>query len=146
VVGVKDGKRLLAGRSSLDVRNVIWCTGYHHSFRDRPTDLWSGRTAAARTRVVKDVPGLYFVGRIFVFDDIGNADGSLAGAEYVVKALEFESASGSDGDCEQGKAQLEKALSLRSRFWRHHYGTRPSGRAACAINRQGAPVPCVSPQ
>ena len=32
VVGVQDGLPLLADDRTLDVKNVIWCTGYHHGF------------------------------------------------------------------------------------------------------------------
>jgi putative flavoprotein involved in K+ transport len=32
VVGARDGLPLLADGRMLDVRNVVWCTGYRHGF------------------------------------------------------------------------------------------------------------------
>ena len=32
VVGVRNGLPLLADDRTLDVKNVIWCTGYQHGF------------------------------------------------------------------------------------------------------------------
>lgn len=90
MVGVRDGKPLVAGNRSLDVRNVIWCTGYHHTFPwiDLPIFGSDGRPRHERG-VVKDVPGLYFIGLHFLYSmTSGTLMGVSRDAEYVVKALE----------------------------------------------------------
>lgn len=68
VVGVKDGRPLLADGRMLDVRNVIWCTGYEHGFPwiDLPLSDDHGLPLHERG-IVADVPGLYFVGLHFLY-------------------------------------------------------------------------------
>jgi putative flavoprotein involved in K+ transport len=66
--GAKDGLPRLADGRTLDVQNVIWCTGYEHSFPwiDLPIVGAEGEPAH-RAGVVPDVPGLYFVGLHFLY-------------------------------------------------------------------------------
>jgi putative flavoprotein involved in K+ transport len=68
VAGVVDGKPLLEDGRVLDVNNVIWCTGYHHSFPwiDLPIFGKDGEPAHD-AGVVKEIPGLYFVGLHFLY-------------------------------------------------------------------------------
>lgn len=68
VVGVKDGKPLLADHRTLDVANVIWCTGYDPGFSwiDLPLFDEKGRVMHERG-VVHRVPGMYFVGLHFLY-------------------------------------------------------------------------------
>jgi putative flavoprotein involved in K+ transport len=51
----------------LDVPNVIWCTGFKpdYSWIDLPLELEDGYPKQYRGAVA-DVPGLYFVGMIFL--------------------------------------------------------------------------------
>ena len=67
VVGVRDGKPLLADDRDLDVKNVIWCTGYHPGFSwiDLPIFGEDGRPVHDRG-IVSRVPGMYFVGLHFL--------------------------------------------------------------------------------
>jgi len=68
VVGIRNGKPLLAGGRTLEVKNVIWCTGYRHDFPwidlpifdDHPEPVHEGG-------VVATVPGMYFVGLHFLY-------------------------------------------------------------------------------
>ena len=65
VTGVRDGRPLI-GDESLDVANVIWCTGFHPGFEwiDIPVH---GEVEPLHERgVVADAPGLYFVGLHFL--------------------------------------------------------------------------------
>jgi len=66
VVGVRDGRPLLEDGRSLDVVNVIWCTGFRYelSWIDLPVLDADGAPRHERG-VVKEAPGLYFVGLIF---------------------------------------------------------------------------------
>jgi putative flavoprotein involved in K+ transport len=68
VVGVKDGRPLLADGRTLDVKNVLWCTGYHHAFPwiDLPVFDDHGEPLHKEGIVEKD-PGLYFVGLHFLY-------------------------------------------------------------------------------
>jgi putative flavoprotein involved in K+ transport len=67
-IGVRDGRPLLDDGSTLDVSNVIWCTGFRGNFPwiDLPIfdDQGSPRHANG---VVTEVPGLYFVGLQFLY-------------------------------------------------------------------------------
>jgi putative flavoprotein involved in K+ transport len=68
VVGVRDGRPLLADDRTLEVKNVVWCTGYHPGFSwiDLPIFGEDGRPMHERG-VVSAVPGLYFVGLHFLY-------------------------------------------------------------------------------
>ena len=69
-VGVKDGLPLLEGGLVLDVKNVIWCTGYQHGFSwiDLPVlGEASNDEPIHQQGIVKDLPGLYFVGLHFLY-------------------------------------------------------------------------------
>jgi len=70
VVGVKNGMPLLADGRTLNVKNVIWCTGYEHGMPwiDLPIFGENGGTDPIhREGVVVDVPGMYFVGLHFLY-------------------------------------------------------------------------------
>lgn len=68
VVGVRNGLPLLADDRTLDVKNVIWCTGYHHGFPwiDLPIFGEHGEPMHERG-IVEKAPGMYFVGLHFLY-------------------------------------------------------------------------------
>ena len=68
VTGVIDGLPILEDGRALEVKNVIWCTGYHHGFPwiDLPVFGKDGEPAH-ELGIVKKVPGLYFVGLHFLY-------------------------------------------------------------------------------
>jgi putative flavoprotein involved in K+ transport len=68
VAGIKDGLPLLEDGSTLDVKNVIWCTGYQPGFSwiDLPVFDAQGKPAHEEG-IVKNVPGMYFVGLHFMY-------------------------------------------------------------------------------
>lgn len=68
MVGVRDGRPLLADGRVVDVANVIWCTGFHAGFSwiDLPIFDASGEPVHERG-VVAAQPGLYFVGLHFLY-------------------------------------------------------------------------------
>jgi len=68
VVGVQDGKPLLADNRTLEVANVIWCTGYNPGFSwiDLPVFDEKGRPMHERG-IVHRIPGMYFVGLHFLY-------------------------------------------------------------------------------
>jgi putative flavoprotein involved in K+ transport len=66
VVGVEDGRPVLADGRVLDVTNVVWCTGFHQAFDwiDLPVIGSDGWPRELRG-VVDEAPGLYFCGLAF---------------------------------------------------------------------------------
>jgi putative flavoprotein involved in K+ transport len=66
--GVRDGRPYLEDGRTLDVTNVVWCTGYHpgHSWIDLPV-FEPGGEPRQRRGIVADQPGLYFVGLHFLY-------------------------------------------------------------------------------
>jgi putative flavoprotein involved in K+ transport len=66
VAGVKNGLPLLADGRTLDVPNVIWCTGYDLglSWIDLPIFEANGEPRQV-SGLVESEPGLYFVGQHF---------------------------------------------------------------------------------
>jgi len=67
-IGVRDGRPLLDDGRTLDVTNVIWCTGFRGSFSwiDLPIFDEAG-SPRHESGVVAEVPGLYFVGLHFLY-------------------------------------------------------------------------------
>lgn len=68
VVGVRNGRPLLADDRSLDVANVLWCTGSDHGFSwiGLPIFGEDGQPTHERGVVARE-PGLYFVGLNFLY-------------------------------------------------------------------------------
>jgi putative flavoprotein involved in K+ transport len=66
VVGTESGLPRLADGTVLDVRNVVWCTGYRRDFSYISPSV-TGASGWPRDDggVMHDVPGLYFVGLLF---------------------------------------------------------------------------------
>jgi len=93
VVGVRDGRPLMADDRTLDVNNVIWCTGYHPGFAwiDLPIFGGDGRPIHQRG-IVTSEPGMYFVGLHFLYSmTSATVMGVGRDAEYVVRAIESRS-------------------------------------------------------
>uniref|UniRef100_Q024W9 Potassium transporter (Trk family) n=1 Tax=Solibacter usitatus (strain Ellin6076) TaxID=234267 RepID=Q024W9_SOLUE len=89
MAGVRTGLPLLADGSTLDVKNVIWCTGYHRGFGwiELPIFQENGEPEHEEG-TVRSVPGMYFVGLHFLYS---MTSASLVGvgrdAERVAKAI-----------------------------------------------------------
>jgi putative flavoprotein involved in K+ transport len=68
VVGVQDGRPALADGRTLDVANVIWCSGFDPGFDwiDLPV-FGAGGELLHRGGMVASQPGLYFVGLTFLY-------------------------------------------------------------------------------
>jgi putative flavoprotein involved in K+ transport len=116
VMGVQNGKPLLEGGRTLEVRNVIWCTGYQPGFSWIDLPVFDEEGRPAHERGISKVPGLYFVGLHFQY---AMSSATLIGigrdAEYVVKAVDSRSrsAEGSAGKLHRMPApQSPEAVSL----------------------------------
>ena len=68
VADVRDGRPVLEDGRALDVKNVIWCTGYETGFSwiDLPI-LDAQAVPHHQAGVVPEAPGLYFVGLHFLY-------------------------------------------------------------------------------
>jgi putative flavoprotein involved in K+ transport len=68
VTEVRDGQPVLEDGRSLQVKNVIWCTGYETGFSwiDLPI-LDEQAVPRHQAGVIPDAPGLYFVGLHFLY-------------------------------------------------------------------------------
>ena len=65
-VGATDGRPTLADGTSLDVANVIWCTGFRRDFGlVRPDPTGDDGYPRGDGGIVTDLPGLYYVGLVF---------------------------------------------------------------------------------
>jgi len=64
--GVRDGRPSLADGRTLDVANVVWCTGFRQDFSFiHPAVTGPDGWPTDRGGVVADSPGLFFVGLLF---------------------------------------------------------------------------------
>lgn len=110
VTGVRDGLPLLADGRSLNVRNVIWCTGYQHDFPwiDLPIFEEDGEPMHDRG-IVEKAPGMFFVGLHFLY---AMSSATLIGigrdAKRIAKAVAARSRPGaSESDGENGAVEAE---------------------------------------
>ena len=69
-VGVKNGLPLLADGRTLDVKNVIWCTGYQHSFPWIDLPIFAQRGSHPRQRRGKRCSWTLFRGTTFSLRDV----------------------------------------------------------------------------
>ena len=94
VIGVQDGKPLLEDGRTLEVRNVIWCTGYEPGFSWIDLPVFDEEGRPVHERGISKVPGLYFVGLHFQY---AMSSATLIGigrdAEFVVNGLRDRSRS-----------------------------------------------------
>ncbi|MFZ0455823.1 MAG: hypothetical protein WAM24_18900, partial [Ignavibacteriaceae bacterium] len=85
---VKDGLPLLENKSTIDVKNVVWCTGFYPSFSWIDIPIYKGRELSNERGIVKKEPGLYFVGLHFLFSlSSAMIHGVSRDAEFVVKKI-----------------------------------------------------------
>ncbi len=64
--GVKDGRPMLPDGRTLDVQNIIWCTGYDNGLSWIDLPIFDERAEPRhRSGLVESEPGLYFVGQHF---------------------------------------------------------------------------------
>jgi putative flavoprotein involved in K+ transport len=65
--GIDNGKPVVEDGRTLDVSNVIWCTGYRNGFDWIDLPVFDDNHQPIHQRgIVADIPGLYFVGLFFL--------------------------------------------------------------------------------
>jgi putative flavoprotein involved in K+ transport len=68
ITGVTGGKPVTEDGTALDVRNVIWCTGWRPGFSWIDLPIFGDRQEPVHERgIVESEPGLYFVGLHFLY-------------------------------------------------------------------------------
>jgi putative flavoprotein involved in K+ transport len=88
VAGVKNGLPLLENQNTLEVKNVIWCTGFHPSFSWIDIPVFKNREPIQVRGIVQKEPGLYFIGLHFLYAlSSAMVHGASRDAEYVVKKI-----------------------------------------------------------
>ena len=89
VEGAKERRPVLADGRVLDAANVIWCTGYQHSFPWIELPIFGEHGSPIHHRgVVPQAPGLYFVGLNWQYAmSSATIIGVSRDAKYVVQAL-----------------------------------------------------------
>ena len=95
-VGVEDGRPVLDDGRVLDVANVVWCTGFRNdlSWIRIPFDLDEDGYPEQWRGAVASVPGLYFVGMLFLHSFSSMLVlGAGRDSEQVVKHLTARAAS-----------------------------------------------------
>ena len=115
VTGVTNGLPLLADERTLNVKNVIWCTGYEHSFPwiDLPIFGEHGEPMH-ELGIVDKVPGLYFVGLHFLYS---MTSATLMGvgrdAERIAKAIALRARMNPGGAaCRAGANEADRMTDL----------------------------------
>jgi putative flavoprotein involved in K+ transport len=89
VVGVRDGLPLLEDDRTLDVTNVLWCTGFRQDYGWIDLPIFGAGGEPMHTRgIVSSLPGMYFVGLIFQYSITSEAlPGGGRDAEYIAKHI-----------------------------------------------------------
>jgi putative flavoprotein involved in K+ transport len=116
VAGVRGGRPVLADGRTIDAANVIWCTGF------RPGFDWIHLPAAAgvdeprhEEGVVRDEPGLYFVGLHFEYAFSSTMiHGVGRDAERIVRTIETRDASAATAPADGMAAAGVDSLAARS--------------------------------
>lgn len=89
VIGVKDGLPLLEDNRLLDVQNIIWTTGFTPGFSWINLPILGEREEPDHVRgVVKQKPGLFFVGLNFLYSMTSDTiTGTRRDARHIVKQI-----------------------------------------------------------
>jgi hypothetical protein len=86
-VGVEDGKPRLEDGRVLDVRNVVWCTGFGHDFSWIHLPVFDAAGAPVHHRGVATAQlGLYFLGLPFLYGVTSGVVGGVGrDAEFITR-------------------------------------------------------------
>ena len=88
VIGVRDGLPLLENNEIVNVKNIVWCTGFHPSFSWIDIPIFKNREPMHERGIVSKEPGLYFTGLHFLYSlSSAMIHGTERDAEYVVKEI-----------------------------------------------------------
>jgi putative flavoprotein involved in K+ transport len=88
LIGTRDGLPLLEDGRTVDVANVVWCTGFDPGFSWIDLPVLDGPLPVHERGVVEQQPGLYFVGLKFLYS-VSSAEVHGVGrdAERIARAV-----------------------------------------------------------
>ena len=94
---------MLADERTLQVKNVIWCTGYRHDFPWIDLPIFEKDGEPKHTAgIVEGVPGLYFVGLHFLYSmTSATLFGIARDARRIAKAVALQTRSHPRKDVER---------------------------------------------
>ena len=88
VTGVQNGIPVLEDGQSVDVTNVLWCTGFHPGFSWIDLPVLGPQEPMHKRGMVESQPGLYFIGLKFLHSvSSEQIHGVGRDADYVAKAI-----------------------------------------------------------
>jgi putative flavoprotein involved in K+ transport len=67
VAGIQDGSPLLEDGRTVEVANVVWCTGFHPGFSWIDLPVLGPQEPLHKNGIVESEPGLYFLGLKFLY-------------------------------------------------------------------------------
>jgi putative flavoprotein involved in K+ transport len=88
ITGIKNGLPLDENQQVIDVKNIIWCTGFYPSSSWIDIPVFNGKEPMQERGIVKNEPGLYFVGMHFLYSlSSAMIHGAERDAEYVADVI-----------------------------------------------------------
>ena len=88
IVGVRDGLPVDENQNVIDVKNIIWCTGFYPAYSWVDLPIFKDREPMQQRGVVKNEQGLYFVGMHFLYSlSSAMIHGAERDAEHVVSTI-----------------------------------------------------------
>jgi putative flavoprotein involved in K+ transport len=91
VTDVHDGSPQLEDGRTVEVANVVWCTGYHPGFSWIDLPVLGPQEPLHKRGVVASEPGLYFIGLKFLYSvSSEQIQGIGRDADYIAKQIAAE--------------------------------------------------------
>jgi putative flavoprotein involved in K+ transport len=88
IIGTRDGLPLLENQKTIDVKNVVWSTGFYPSFSWIDIPIFKDREPVHERGIVKKESGLYFTGLHFLYSLSSTMiHGAARDAEFVVNTI-----------------------------------------------------------
>lgn len=85
---VKNGFPVLEDGRTLDVKNIVWCTGFYPSFSWIDIPVFKNREPMQNRGIVENEPGLYFTGLHFLYSlSSAMIHGAERDAKYISKII-----------------------------------------------------------
>jgi putative flavoprotein involved in K+ transport len=88
IAGVSNGLPIDENQQVIDVKNIIWCTGFYPAYSWIDIPIFKDKEPMQERGVVKNEPGLYFVGMHFLYSlSSAMIHGAERDAEHVVSTI-----------------------------------------------------------
>ena len=88
IISVKNGLPVDEDQQVINVKNIIWCTGFYPAYSWIDIPIFKDREPMQERGIVKNEPGLYFVGMHFQYSlSSAMIHGAERDAEFVVNTI-----------------------------------------------------------